>query len=96
MIWWIVGVVVVLFLVYVWPPTPRALGHLMKRLAAELRVLSRAKRNRTDFLGYAIRRPALFVANNAGEMAQIAMNGVDPRVKILASVKASMLAGCPF
>ena len=94
--WWIVAVVVAVFLVSVWPPTPRALARFAKRFAIEARVLSRAKRNRTDFLGYAIRRPALFVANNAGEVAQLAMNGVDPRLKILASVKASSLAGCPF
>src|SRR5258708_5325050 len=83
---WIVVVAVVagVFLVFVWPPTPRALGRLVKRLSISVGVLRKAKHNRTDFLGYAIRRPALFIANNIGESAQIAMNGVDPRLKVLA------------
>lgn len=72
------------------------LGRFVKRLIGEIRVLSRAKRNRTDFLAFEMRRPALFVYNSAAEMAQLAMNGVDPRLKALAGVKASSMAGCPF
>lgn len=72
------------------------LGRFVKRFVGEMRVLSRAKRNRTDFLAYEIRRPSLFVYNSVAEMAQLAMNGVDPRLKALAGVKASSMAGCPF
>jgi hypothetical protein len=93
---WIVCAVVVSLLVYLGPPTPRALGRLLKRLVGYIGVLAKAKRNRTDLLGWIVRRPALVAANYGGEIAQIAMNGVDTRLKVLAGVKTSSIAGCPF
>ena len=95
--WWIVALIVaVALVVYLWPVTPRTLGRLAKRLVGYAGVLSKAKHNRFDVYGWMIRRPALLATSNAGEFAQIAMNGVDARVKVLAGVKTSSLAGCPF
>ncbi len=97
MSWWTVALIVVIALaVYTWPPTPRAIGRLAERFVGEIGVLAKAKRNRTDLLRWIVRRPALFVLNSAGETAQLAMNGVDARLKALAGVKTSSLAGCPF
>ena len=60
------------------------------------RLLPRASRNRTDLLRYLIRRPVLLAAVGGYEAAILASNRVDPRLKYLAVVKASSLAGCPF
>jgi hypothetical protein len=65
-------------------------------LVGEGRVLARARRNRTDLLRWLIRRPAILAAVNAYELAQIASNRVDARLKCLAGVKTSSLVGCPF
>ncbi|MGH7856189.1 MAG: hypothetical protein ACREQY_02590 [Candidatus Binatia bacterium] len=95
MIPWLAAAIVLLALL-LWPPTPRAFARLITRAWADLRVLSRAKRNRTDFLGWIVRRPALMSAINGYEAAVLVSNSVDPRLKNLASLRASSLAGCPF
>lgn len=90
--WLIVGIVAVVLL---WPPTPKALGRFTRRLFGYARILPRAKRNRIDLARWLVRRPALFAAVYAYE-AVLVTNGVDPRLKYLASLKASSLAGCPY
>jgi hypothetical protein len=92
--WLIAGIV--FLVVALWPPTPRALGRLARRLLGYTKILPRAKRNRTDYLRWLVRRPALFAAVNAYEASFLAGNGVDLRLKYLASLKASSLTGCPF
>src|SRR6266699_4932284 len=69
---------------------------LVRRLSAYLRVMPRARSNRTDLLRYLIRRPALLAAVGAYETAVLVSNRVDPRLKYLAMLKTSSLAGCPF
>src|SRR5215218_1944164 len=69
---------------------------LLRRLSAYARILPNGRRNRTDALRYLIRRPALLAAIGASETAVLAGNRVDPRLKYLAVLKCSSLAGCPF
>jgi hypothetical protein len=68
----------------------------LHRLAGTIRVLSKARRNRTDLHRYLMRRPLLLMAMNGYEAAVLASNRVEPRLKYLASVKTSSLVGCPF
>jgi hypothetical protein len=49
-----------------------------------------------DFYRYALRRPQLVAAVGMYELSLLLENSVEPRVKYLASVKASSLTGCPF
>jgi len=69
---------------------------LLRRLSAYARILPNGRRNRTDALRYLIRRPALLAAIGGYETAVLASNRVDPRLKYLAVLKSSSLAGCPF
>ena len=69
---------------------------LLRKLWAYARVLPRARRNRTDLVAWMVRRPALLGALGSYETAVILSNRVDTRLKMLAGVKASMRAGCPF
>jgi hypothetical protein len=69
---------------------------LLRRLSAYARILPNGRRNRTDALRYLIRRPALLAAIGAYETAVLASNRVDLRLKYLAVLKSSSLAGCPF
>jgi hypothetical protein len=95
-VWMVVAVAVVAVLLALWPPTPRSLARLGKRLASYVRVLPKAKRNRTYVMGWLGRRPSLLAANQAYETAALLVNGTDTRLKYLAGLKASALAGCPF
>jgi len=69
---------------------------LLQRLRAYGHVLPRGRRNRSDLTKYLIRRPALFAAVSVYETATLLSNRVDLRLKYLAGMKASTLAGCPF
>ena len=68
----------------------------LRRLWAYARILPGARRNRADLLRYLVRRPALLAAVGTYEAAILASNRVEPRLKYLAVVKASSIAGCPF
>lgn len=92
---WLIAVALVLLLV-LWPPTPRALRRLGRRLRGFLAIVPRARRNRTDLVRWLVRRPALLAAVNTYEGAVFAGNGVDTRLKYLATLKTSSLTGCPF
>jgi len=87
---------VVVLLLLLWPVTPRALARLVRRMVAYVRAVTKAKRHRVDLLRWIVRRPATLIAIGAYETAVLTANGVDPRVKYLASMKASSLTGCPF
>ena len=69
---------------------------LLRRLRAYPRVFRRANRNKTDFVKYLVRRPAIMGAVAAYETAVLFSNKVDIRVKYLASTRASSLIGCPY
>ena len=66
------------------------------KVVGEAKVLAGAKRNRTDFLRYVVRRPALLAAIAAYETAVLFSSRTENRLKVLAQVKASGLIGCPF
>ena len=69
---------------------------LLRRLRAYAAIAPRGRRNRTDALRYLARRPALLAAIGGYEAAVMVSNRVDPRLKYLAGLKASGIAGCPF
>jgi hypothetical protein len=68
----------------------------LPKIAAELRVLVRARRNRTDLLRFLVRRPAILGAVGAYETALLVSSRADTRLKLLAQVATSSLIGCPF
>jgi hypothetical protein len=90
----VVGVVLILLLL--WPPTPRALGRAIRRVLSYLRVLPHARHNAGDLVRWLVLRPAVLGAVGAYEAAVLLGNGVDGRAKYLAGLKASSLVGCPF
>ncbi|HEV7886966.1 MAG TPA: hypothetical protein VGO92_05370 [Acidimicrobiales bacterium] len=69
---------------------------LWRRLAAYFRVLGKANRNQTDLVRHLARRPAIGLAVGVYETAVMFSNRVEPRLKYLATVRASSLVGCPF
>lgn len=66
------------------------------KIVNELRVLSTARRHRTDALRFLARRPALLAAAGGYETALLLSSRSENRLKLLAQVKASALIGCPF
>jgi len=67
----------------------------LAKLRAYASVMRRAKRP-LDLLRLLRRRPALLLAVNGYEMALMASNRVEARLKALAQIKTSALIGCPF
>ncbi len=67
----------------------------LDRLATYARILPRARRNRADLLRHLVRRPALLAAVNGYEVAMLASNRVDGRLKALVQIKVGLI-GCPF
>lgn len=68
----------------------------LAKVVAELKVLVRARRNRSDLLRYLVRRPALLGAVGTYETALLVSSRAATRLKLLAQVKTSSLIGCPF
>jgi hypothetical protein len=68
----------------------------LRKIAAETKVLARARRNRLDLLRFLVRRPAILGAVVAYETALVVSSRVDTNLKLLAQVKTSSLIGCPF
>jgi AhpD family alkylhydroperoxidase len=69
---------------------------VLKRIWSHLKVLTSARRNRTDLLGALVRRPQLAAAVGFYESALLAMGRVDPELKVLATAKAAMVVNCEF
>lgn len=67
-----------------------------QKLRADLQVLPRARRNRTDAIKWLISRPALLTAVFGYESALIVSSRTENRLKLLAQVRTSSLVGCPF
>ena len=65
-------------------------------MMVELRVLTRARRNRTDAVRWLIRRPLLLGAIGSYETALLLSSKAQTRLKLLAQLKADSLVGCPF
>jgi alkylhydroperoxidase family enzyme len=68
---------------------------LFAKLRAYAGVMRRTQRP-LDLLRLLRRRPALLLAVNGYEIALMASNRVDARLKALAQIKTSALIGCPF
>lgn len=68
----------------------------LRKIAAEIKVLARARRNRLDLLRFLVRRPAILGAVAAYETALVVSSRADTNLKLLAQVKTSSLIGCPF
>ena len=69
---------------------------VIRQMGAELRVLVRARRNRTDLVKWLIRRPALLAVIGGHEMALMGSARAPLRLKLLAQLRTSSLIGCPF
>lgn len=67
-----------------------------RKIVTEVKVMSRAKRNRMDLMRYLLRRPALLAATGGYETALLLSSRAQSRLKLLAQVKASAMVGCPF
>ena len=69
-------------------------------VASQLRTLAavvpKARRNRTDLLGWLIRRPQLLAATSCYEIALVTSARVPARLKALAELKAASLVTCEF
>lgn len=69
----------------------------LRTLGAVGRVLTRTRyRGVPDLLPLLVRRPAILAAMSAYETALVVSSRGDPRLKTLATLKASALVGCPF
>ena len=67
-----------------------------RKVLVELRVLTRARRNRFDLLRFLVRRPALLGAVAAYETGLLVSSRAETGLKLLAQLKTSSLIGCPF
>jgi hypothetical protein len=65
-------------------------------MIVELRVLTSARRNRTDAVRWLVRRPLLLGAIGSYETALLLSSKAQTRLKLLAHLKAASLVGCPF
>ena len=59
-------------------------------------VVPKARRNRTDLLGWLIRRPQLLAATSCYEIALVTSARVPARLKARAELKAASLVTCEF
>lgn len=69
---------------------------MLRRMWSHLRVLAKAKRNRTDLLRWLGRRPQLLVAVGVYETALLMANRGPSHYKLLATSKAAALVHCQF
>ncbi|HEY3002728.1 MAG TPA: hypothetical protein VGJ44_10300, partial [Kribbellaceae bacterium] len=69
---------------------------MLKRIWVHLRVLGKARRNRSDLLGWLGRRPQILVAQAAYESALLLTARLDSELKMLATAKAAAMANCEF
>lgn len=68
----------------------------LKRIWSHLRVLAKARRNKTDLLRWLIRRPQLFVGVGVYETGLLLANRAESRYKLLATSKAAAMVNCEF
>ncbi|UGT43736.1 carboxymuconolactone decarboxylase family protein [Nocardia yamanashiensis] len=61
-----------------------------------LKAFRRARKNRSDLMGWLIRRPALLLSTMFYESALLLSNRLDPNLKELAELKAAALVNCQF
>ncbi len=68
----------------------------LRQVADTVRVLAKARRNRLDLVRALIRRPQLLIGTAVYELSIALSARVDPRLKILAELKAAALVTCEF
>lgn len=68
----------------------------LRQVVDTLRVLAKARRNRLDLLRALIRRPQLLIGTTVYELSIALSARVDPRLKVLAELKAAALVTCEF
>ena len=72
-------------------------GPLIQKLRALNSVMARARGGPTpDVMRLLQQRPAILLGVVAYELALVASNRVDSRLKVLAGLKAAALVGCPY
>ena len=69
---------------------------MLRRIWTHVLVLTKARRNRTDFARYLVRRPQLGFGQAVYESSLLFMGKVDPDLKMLATAKAAMIINCEF
>ena len=69
---------------------------ILRRIWTHLRVLTQARRHRTDLPGWLARRPQLFAAYATYEAVLLSMGRLDPELKVLAAAKAAAIVNCEF
>ncbi len=68
----------------------------LRQLSTNVRVLLKARRHRLDLLQALVRRPQLLIGTGLYEMAIGLSARVDPRLKVLAELKAAALVACEY
>ncbi|WP_328409485.1 carboxymuconolactone decarboxylase family protein [Nocardia sp. NBC_00403] len=66
------------------------------RIRQTLLAIRQAKRNRSDLLGWLIRRPQVLMSTIGYETAMLFSNRLDPKLKDLAELKTAGLVNCEF
>ena len=69
---------------------------ILRRIWGHLIVLSHARRNRGDLLGWLVRRPSLLVGTGAFESSLLLLGRLPAELKVLATAKAAMIVNCEF
>jgi AhpD family alkylhydroperoxidase len=68
----------------------------LQRLWHYLKVLSRARRNKSDLVRWLLRRPQLLVGVSVYETALMLSSRVEPKLRELAELKAAGMVNCEF
>jgi AhpD family alkylhydroperoxidase len=69
---------------------------VLSQLRTFAAVMPKARRNRTDLVGWLIRRPQLLAATSCYEIALVTSARVPTQLKALAELKAASLVTCEF
>jgi alkylhydroperoxidase family enzyme len=69
---------------------------VLRRVWGHLKVLTRARRNRGDLLGWLVLRPQLMAAQGAYESSLLLAGRMPAQLKVLATAKAAMIVNCEF
>ena len=68
----------------------------LRQFVTNIRILSKAKRNRLDLVKALARRPQLALGTAAMEIGVATSARVEPRLKILAELKAASIVACEY
>jgi AhpD family alkylhydroperoxidase len=69
---------------------------IVNQVRTNVGVLPAARRNRLDLLGWLVRRPQLLGAVLGYELALLVSARVEPRLKVLAELKAAAVINCEY